>query len=468
MDPLEGSSTSLLPSVPGPRRSSRRRTRTGESLLQYDSDMSVNGGGLSPSRSRSPHTPPASRRARGRRARGGRARGGSSPSPSRSPHTPPASRARGGPARGGPARRGPARGGRARRGPARGGRARRGPARGGPARGGPARGGRGRGGGGGPSSSGPPSEPPSSSDDASSGSSSSSEEDTDARIKRFPRPWNCWDRLLCQKWRKHEPNNAVFPFAGPQPGPTVPVTRTTTACDLFDRFFTGEVWRLIIVESNRHASELNLANWVDITLPEIRAFVGLLLVMGILRLPRLELYWTEQYPLIYTKVREVMVKTRFLAILRALHLNDSSLQVPKGQPGYDPLFKVRKLLDLVTPRFEDQFNLDEWVSIDEAMIPFKGRLSFKQYMKDKPTKWGIKVFVLADAKTGYTKRIQIYTGKNENLTTAMDLGLTIRVVLGLMDGLEGSHIKKNEGGEMGGESGRERWSLPSHPPPLPS
>ena len=163
--------------------------------------------------------------------------------------------------------------------------------------------------------------------------------------------------------------------------------------------------------------------------------------MGILRLPRVELYWTNQYPLIYTKVREVMVKDRFLAILRALHLNDSSLQVPMGQPGYDPLFKVRKLLDLVTPRFEDQFNLDEWVSIDEAMIPFKGRLSFKQYMKDKPTKWGIKVFVLADAKTGYTKRIQIYTGKNQNLTTAADLGLTIRVVLDLMDGLEDSHIK---------------------------
>ena len=38
--------------------------------------------------------------------------------------------------------------------------------------------------------------------------------------------------------------------------------------------------------------------------------------------------------------------------------------------------------------------------MDEAMIPFKGRLSIKQYMKDKPTKWGIKVFVLADARNG--------------------------------------------------------------------
>ena len=368
MDPLEGSSTSLLPSVPGPRQSSRRHI--GESLLRYDSDTSVNGG-LRPSRSRSPHTPPASRRARGGRARRGRAGG-----------------------RGGPCS----------------------------------------------SDSSEPPSPPSSDDDASSCSSSSSD-DEDSGGKRCPHPRTWGDTILCQKWHKREPDSTVFPFAGPQPGPRVPVTRTTTASQLFDRFFTAEVWALIIEESNRHARVLNLAKWVDITLPEIRAFIGLLLVMGILRLPRLELYWTNQYPLIYTKVREVMTKDRFLAILRALHLNDSSLQVSIGQPGYDPLFKVRKLLDLVTPRFEDQFNLHEWVSIDEAMIPFKGRLSFKQYMKDKPTKWGIKVFVLADAETGYTKRIQIYTGKNQNITTAMDGGLTTSVVLGLMDGLEEDHIK---------------------------
>ena len=63
--------------------------------------------------------------------------------------------------------------------------------------------------------------------------------------------------------------------------------------------------------------------------------------------------------------------------------------------------KVRKFLDLIVPLFESEYSTQENVSIDEAMIPFKGRLRFKQYMKDKPTKWGIKVFVLADATNGY-------------------------------------------------------------------
>ena len=73
--------------------------------------------------------------------------------------------------------------------------------------------------------------------------------------------------------------------------------------------------------------------------------------------------------------------------------------------------------------------------MDEAMIPFKGRLSIKQYMKDKSTKWGIKVFVLADSRNGYTVRLQIYAGKNSSLSNG-DLGLCSRVVLELLDGLE--------------------------------
>jgi len=69
-------------------------------------------------------------------------------------------------------------------------------------------------------------------------------------------------------------------------------------------------------------------------------------------------------------------------------LHDANYQVAAaGQPGYDALFKVRPLLDIVTAKFESEYNLHEEVSIDEAIIPLKGRLFFKQYIKNKPTKW---------------------------------------------------------------------------------
>lgn len=79
------------------------------------------------------------------------------------------------------------------------------------------------------------------------------------------------------------------------------------------------------------------------------------------------------------------------------------------------------------------------VSVDESMIGFKGRITFKMYNKDKPTKWGIKVFVLSDSINGYICAIEPYLGKSttERLVRP-DLGSTSRIVLHLVDKLKQS------------------------------
>ena len=114
--------------------------------------------------------------------------------------------------------------------------------------------------------------------------------------------------------------------------------------------------------------------------------------------------------------------------------------MPSGQPGFDALYKVWPLLDIVADRSEHAYKVHEQLSVDEAMIPFKGRLYFIQYMKAKPTKWGIKVFALADATNSYVKRFQLYTGKNSALSKN-ELGLSTNVVLELLSGLEHTHPK---------------------------
>ena len=77
----------------------------------------------------------------------------------------------------------------------------------------------------------------------------------------------------------------------------------------------------------------------------------MLFYMGIVRLPELELYWSNKHPLIKQPLSEVMSLVRFEQLKCFFHLNDSDQQIAAGQPGYDALFKVRKLLDLVTPKF---------------------------------------------------------------------------------------------------------------------
>ncbi|GFS10706.1 PiggyBac transposable element-derived protein 4-like [Elysia marginata] len=48
------------------------------------------------------------------------------------------------------------------------------------------------------------------------------------------------------------------------------------------------------------------------------------------------------------------------------------------------------------------------------MVAFTGRISFKQYMKNKPTPWGFKIWCCAEAESGYLLNFQVYTGKNGN------------------------------------------------------
>jgi len=247
-------------------------------------------------------------------------------------------------------------------------------------------------------------------------------------------------------WKNEEPQSYTQEYTQ-TPGPTsLDVTGDSTPLELFCRFFSEDVWDLMKEETNRYANvcitdDPSGRAWSDTTIEELKAFVGMLILMGIVRLPRLELYWSTNFPLISTRgISNVMPKTKFEQLFRFFHLNDNSKQVPYGQDGHDKLFKVRKLLDLLCPLFEAEFQMHQSCTIDEAMIPFKGRLRFKQYMKDKPTKWGIKVFVLSDAPTGYVKRMQVYTGKG--LDTGMsDVGLCTKVVLDLMEGFDNMGVQ---------------------------
>ena len=87
-------------------------------------------------------------------------------------------------------------------------------------------------------------------------------------------------------------------------------------------------------------------------------------------------------------------RDRFLLLLKFLHLADNSKQVAQGQPGYDKLFKLRPFMDPLIHSFKEMFIPQQQLSIDEAMISYKGQLSFLQYLPKKPKRWGMKAWAL--------------------------------------------------------------------------
>ena len=114
---------------------------------------------------------------------------------------------------------------------------------------------------------------------------------------------------------------------------------------------------------------------------------------------------------------------------------DNSTFVPRGSPGHDRLGKVRPVIDHLSARFADLYDPHKEVAVDEAMIKFTGRSTLKQYMPMKPTKRGIKVWVLGDSHNGYFQKFQVYTGKEGS----GEKHLGQRVVKNLTEELKGKH-----------------------------
>ena len=75
----------------------------------------------------------------------------------------------------------------------------------------------------------------------------------------------------------------------------------------------------------------------------------------------------------------------------------------------DKLFKVQPMVDHLQAQFK-KIPMTQSLCVDEQIISFKGVSGIKQYMPNKPHKWGYKFFVLADSK-GMTYDFILHTGK---------------------------------------------------------
>ena len=135
--------------------------------------------------------------------------------------------------------------------------------------------------------------------------------------------------------------------------------------------------------------------------------------MGINHLPSVDDYWSKDQRLRYAPIADRIPRWRFREISRYLHFVDNDHLVARGDDGHDRLGKVRPLIDYLSTKFAALYEPSNEIAVDEAMIKFQGRSSLKQYMPKKPTKRGIKVWVLGESTNGYFSRFEVYKGKSE-------------------------------------------------------
>ena len=91
--------------------------------------------------------------------------------------------------------------------------------------------------------------------------------------------------------------------------------------------------------------------------------------------------------------------------------------MPHGQPGFDRL----AILELL--KFDSLYRPHRDVSVDEAMIKFKGKSKITVHSIET-YKMGIKIWILLASVNGYIINFKVYIGK-EGDTVRKNLGMRV-------------------------------------------
>ena len=186
-------------------------------------------------------------------------------------------------------------------------------------------------------------------------------------------------------------------------------------------------------------AELKYANWEKLTVTELRAYFGFNFLMGLVHLPAIEDYWKNDPYFHYHPIASRISRDRFRDISRYLHFTNNTRLACRGETGYDRLGKVRPVIECVQKAMREAYIPSRDIVVDEAMIPFQGRSSLKQFMPMKPVKRGIKVWCLADSSNGFVANFEVYTGRGEDVPEDAETTLGARVVISLTKHLKGKN-----------------------------
>ena len=176
----------------------------------------------------------------------------------------------------------------------------------------------------------------------------------------------------------------------------------------------------IIEETLRHTNKVgkilarnNRFQWKMVTSEEIKAFLGLHFLADAFKAQHRderELFGLANGIPLW---RAAMSQKRFAQIKCALRFDN-----PFRRDKNDQLAPVRYIFELFNSALLNAYKPGPFLTVDEMLIEFHGRVGFKQYTPTKPGKFGIKAYFIVDAESTVPLKMIVYIGANtlhENL-----------------------------------------------------
>lgn len=157
-------------------------------------------------------------------------------------------------------------------------------------------------------------------------------------------------------------------------------------------------------------------------------YLRILIYASVFCVPNVKDYWSVE--LNFSQIADAMSLKRYETIRWFLHFNKNRTMLSKDNPSFDRLHKIRPLIDHLNTKLSS-VQRNQYLSADEQLCATKARSYLKQYLPDKPHKWGYKLYVLYD-DDNFSYKLEIFTGQENwekfRLPNEPDLGASSNVV----------------------------------------
>ncbi|XP_060760426.1 piggyBac transposable element-derived protein 3-like [Neoarius graeffei] len=226
------------------------------------------------------------------------------------------------------------------------------------------------------------------------------------------------------RWLKRDFVSPCTDFSGKDVTDGLP--SICTPLKYFQNFVTEDMIQALTENTNQYSVQKKGTS-INTNKKEIEQMIGMYLKMGLMQMAGISMYWETDTR--YSPVADVMPRNRFQALLTSLHFVNN-LTVSETEQRTDKLWKLRRWLDAFRERCL-QVVPEEHNSVDEMMIPFRGKFSnIKQSMRGKPNPWGFKLWVRAGI-SGMLCDFDVYQGSVNGTQSRSELGLSGDVVMKL-------------------------------------
>lgn len=230
-------------------------------------------------------------------------------------------------------------------------------------------------------------------------------------------------------WTTAKFNPKIHHFNARNSGIQAGICYSWKIIDYFQLFVSKKLIEYIAEKTNNYWRQKNNNKIIAGTqLNELYCFIAISFLMT--RNKRLSLaeHWSRDKLLRSDIFGEVISRDRYLLLLQMLHFSDDHVS------NSDRLHKIHKIIDELRGTFCKFFYPYCNLCIDESLLLYKGRLSFKQFIPSKRNRFGIKSFVLCDCKTGYIQNFIIYTGAGTTIGPEhKDCGKSGSIVMSLLE-----------------------------------